>query len=384
MKNGPVVVIGAGAVGLCCALALRERGLAVTLLERGLPGGANSTLTGGGIRQQFGTETNLVLSKLAAPFWDGFKDRFGVDILFRKTGYLFLAKDSGDVTTLLANVALQNGMGVDSDYLDGIEIGRRWPALGARGFLGAAFRQADGWANQQRIIDGLVRGALVAAVDLRVGTECIEVERQAGGPMMVRTTDGAIEADAVVLATGPWMGVLERLGMAMPVIGRRHELLIVEPAEPLPPTLPWLIGMKDEVHLRPDAPGRALVGGFLGHDDPADPDDYERRANSRWTKDVLLACETVFGVVDRRAVVHRGWAGLYPGTPDRHPIIDRLGDGLFCALGFSGTGLMHAPAAGMLMAELIVDGTLRSANAAALAANRFSDERGPSSEKTGF
>ena len=324
MRKRSVVVIGAGAVGLCCALALRERGLAVTLIERGLPGGANSTLTGGGIRQQFGTATNIALSQLAAPFWASFEERFGVDILFRNTGYLFLAKNTAEVETLRANIALQNSMGVESAYLDGSEIVSRWPALDEKGFLGAAFRQADGWANQQRIIDGLVRGALAAGVDLKVGTDCITIERQAGGSMVVRTTDGRIEADAVVMATGPWMAVLERLQIAMPVVGRRHELLIVEPTKPLPPDLPWLIGMRDEVHLRPDAQGRALVGGFLGHDDPADPDDYERRADARWTRNVLETCSRVFGVVDREAIVHRSWAGLYPGTPDRHPIIDRL------------------------------------------------------------
>ena len=275
-------------------------------------------------------------------------------------------------------------MGVESAYLDGSEIVRRWPALDEKGFLGAAFRQADGWANQQRIIDGLVRGVLAAGVDLKVGTDCITIERQAGGSTVVRTTDGRIEADAVVMATGPWMAVLERLQIAMPVVGRRHELLIVEPTKPLPPDLPWLIGMRDEVHLRPDAQGRALVGGFLGHDDPADPDDYERRADARWTRNVLETCSRVFGAVDREAIVHRSWAGLYPGTPDRHPIIDRLSNGLFCALGFSGTGLMHAPAAGTLIAELVAEGSIRSADAAALSARRFTDERGPSSEKTGF
>jgi len=74
---------------------------------------------------------------------------------------------------------------------------------------------------------------------------------------------------------------------------------------------------------------------------------------------------------------------LYPGTPDRHPIIDRLAEGLFVSLGFAGTGLMLAPAAGMLAAELIVDGGIRSMDPTLLAADRFKGANRPA-ETTGF
>ncbi|MGH3083979.1 MAG: NAD(P)/FAD-dependent oxidoreductase, partial [Gaiellaceae bacterium] len=76
-------------------------------------------------------------------------------------------------------------------------------------------------------------------------------------------------------------------------------------------------------------------------------------------------------------------AGLYPTTPDRHPTIDQLADGLFAALGFSGTGVMHASAAGFLSAELIIDGAMRSVDAALVSAQRFAD-RDVEVEPTGF
>jgi glycine/D-amino acid oxidase-like deaminating enzyme len=63
-----------------------------------------------------------------------------------------------------------------------------------------------------------------------------------------------------------------------------------------------------------------------------------------WTLTVLETAARVFGVLGRESRVHRGWAGLYPTTPDRHPIVDRLMDGLFAAVGFAGTGVMLAPA----------------------------------------
>jgi glycine/D-amino acid oxidase-like deaminating enzyme len=138
-----VVVIGGGCIGLASAIALAGRGTKVTLVERGLPGAANSTLHGGGIRQQFGTELNIRLSQLSAEIWDQFAERYGVDPLFRPIGYLFLARTEEEAATLAGHVRLQHSLGVDSEFLDADEIARRWPALSGRGFRGAGFRAAD-------------------------------------------------------------------------------------------------------------------------------------------------------------------------------------------------------------------------------------------------
>jgi sarcosine oxidase subunit beta len=384
MKSTDVVVIGGGCIGLASAIALAARGANVILVERGLAGAANSTLTGGGIRQQFGSELNVRLSQLSGETWDGFEERFGVDPRFRRIGYLFLARTEATAATIETNVHLQNRLGVDSEFLDEEEIPRRWPALVGRGFRGAGFRASDGWANQQRIIDGLVRGAIAAGADLMVGTEALALEMSGGRITGVTTTAGRIRADAALLATGPWVApLLDPWGLSVPVTAHRHELLIVEPPERYPEGLPWLIGVDDEVHTRSDTDGRALVGGFLGEDRSVDPDRYSMRADDGWARAVLAATERLFGVVGPTAQVRHGWAGLYPSTPDRHPIIDALADGLYVALGFSGTGLMHAPAAGRLATELIVDGAIRSVDSGLLSADRFLGNRGPA-EATGF
>jgi sarcosine oxidase subunit beta len=82
-------------------------------------------------------------------------------------------------------------------------------------------------------------------------------------------------------------------------------------------------------------------------------------------------------------VVPRSWAGIYPSTPDQHPIIDRTEVGMVVVGGFAGLGLIHAPAAGILAAELIVDGAIRSLNAADVSLERFSRPMG-AMERTGF
>jgi glycine/D-amino acid oxidase-like deaminating enzyme len=384
MKSTDVVIIGGGCIGLASAIALAGGGTKVIVVERGLPGAANSTLTGGGIRQQFGSDLNVRLSQLSAEMWEGFEERFGVDPLFRRIGYLFLARTEETAATLAAHVQLQNSLGVDSEFLDQEEIPRRWPSLVDRGFRGAGFRASDGWANHHRIIDGLVRGAIAAGVELMVGTEALALDMTGGRLGGVATTAGRIRTDAALLATGPWVApLLGAWDLSVPVTAHRHELLIVEPAQRYPEGLPWLIGVDDEVHTRSDADGRALVGGFLGEDRAVDPDRYSMRADDAWTRGVLAAAERVFGVVGPAARIRHGWAGLYPSTPDRHPIIDGLADGLYVALGFSGTGLMHAPAAGRLATELIVDGDMRSVDPGLLSAGRFRGQR-ELAEATGF
>ena len=381
-----IVVVGGGCIGLACAAALAKRGLKVRLMERGLPGAENTTLTGGGIRQQFGTELNIRMSQISAPFWRDFEIHCGVDPLFRRIGYLFLATQADEAAALQRNVNLQNRLGVPSEYLNEDAVARRWPELTGRGFVAAGFYSEDGWANHHRIAHGLMRAGLAAGVEVNVGTEVLSLRTSAGNTIGVATSDGDLDAGAVLVPCGPWDSqILASAGVPdFPVVGRRHELLLVEPKTALPAGLPWLIGVSDEVHLRSDTAGRVVVGGFLGEDRVADANDYDRRPDPGWRAQVLRKAAQVFGVIEDRPHVVRGWSGLYPSTPDRHPIIDLIDRGLFVASGFSGTGLMHAPAAAQLTAELIVDGAISSAAAKELSLSHFHEAVAARGEQTGF
>src|ERR1051326_5295989 len=66
-----------------------------------------------------------------------------------------------------------------------------------------------------------------------------------------------------------------------------------------------------------------------------------------------------------------GWGGLYEMTPDHNGIIDRISDRLYIAAGFSGHGLMMAPATGKLMSELIRTGRFQTLDASVLSLSRF-------------
>jgi glycine/D-amino acid oxidase-like deaminating enzyme len=147
--------------------------------------------------------------------------------------------------------------------------------------------------------------------------------------------------------------------------------------------LPWLIGPGGQVHLRQDIAGRVQVGGFLGADETVDATAFDHDADEEWIAGVLEQVNQTFAIEIGRSAVVESWTGLYPSTPDQHPIIDRTDAGMVVVGGFAGLGLMHAPAAGLLAAELILDGRITSVNTDDLSLARFSGPIDPI-ERTGF
>jgi len=133
----------------------------------------------------------------------------------------------------------------------------------------------------------------------------------------------------------------------------------------------------------PDLDGRVQVGGFLGNDETVDPAAFDHDADGWWIDAVLERVARRLGIPIERSSVIESWAGLYPTTPDQHPIVDRTDTGMVIVGGFAGAGLMHAPAAGLLAAELIVDGGVNSIDPDPLSLARFSKPLAIA-ERTGF
>jgi sarcosine oxidase subunit beta len=383
-RDADIAIVGAGIIGLFCAHFLARRGIGVVVLERKLAGSGSSTRNGGGIRSQLGTATNLQLSVLSEPFWAEFEDRFGVDPGLRRIGYLFFAADDDELQTLQHQVSLQHEFGIPSELLSGESLSARWPSLAGLGIAGASYCATDGYLNQHRVLHGVARAAEAAGVAIECGIDVTGFDLDAGQIKAVRTTDGIVRADVVVNCAGAWAaGVAEQIGVELPIRGRRVQLLIGLPKSPLPSDLPWLIGPLGEVHIRQDGDRRALVGGFLGRDETVNPATFDHDADPDWIADVLQKVTETFGIEIERTSILDSWAGLYPTTPDRHPIIDRTDAGLVVVGGFAGLGLMHAPAAGLLATELILEGRIRSLDPAKLSLARLSRPI-EAVEQTGF
>ena len=376
-----IVVIGAGVVGLSCAYNLLNSGEKVTLLERGRPGCGQSTRTGGGIRYLHGTQENISMSFLSELFWKNFESEFNVDINYQTTGHLFLTSNRQKSKELCS---IDPDSLLDLSALDQKQIKTKWPYLSQLIQKYGVYCPIGGYLNHQKVIDGLVAGFHKLGGKLREGVEVKTISEVDNSKYRITSSEGVIEANIIINCAGAHAGQFSRYSKAkQSFTSRHHELLLVRPEKAFPESCPWLVDIDNQVHIRPDGAGRALVGGFLGNNETTELQGYDFPISEDWKKRVLISAERSFGLIDWNSEVLEHWGGLYPGTIDYQPVIEEEKPGLFTAAGFSGTGLMHAPAAGLIITDLIKFGKSEKINLAAFSSQRFETLKGVS-EKTGF
>lgn len=381
-QTSDVVIVGAGIIGLAIAYSLLRAGKSVRIIERSKPGIGQSTKTGGGIRLAHGSELNIQLTQLSFDTWLNFEEYFNIDPFYRTTGHLFLTAESENV--LLSQAALLERMKVDYDLLSTSQMSSYWPQLSSMNFSKGLYCKEGGYLDQHRVIKGYVDTVVSNGVKLLTGTQVdglLKVNERISG---VTTSAGEFHAEWVVNAAGPYAGeVADLAGCQIPFVSRRHELLVLEESAAVPEEIPWLIDMDRQVHMRPDGSGRALIGGFLGHDEAIDPNTYDPELSEEWSKEVRREASHSFCITNPQSKVLKGWSGLYPGTIDYMPVIDETLPGLVTAAGFSGTGLMHAPIVGEIVADLTSSTKRHDVDISSLSSTRFTKDS-QILESTGF
>lgn len=381
-----VIVVGAGAIGLACAYSLQKSGASVCVFDQQLPGSGQSTRTGGGIRLAHGSAINVELTKLSLPTWRNFAAEFGVDPEFHEIGHLFLSNRQTNPESGKESAVQPPVYSGTTRCLDTAVVQAQWPRLKDLHFTVAHHCKAGGYLDHYKVIQGYQETVKRNGVDIRwpVGIEGLLMDRTHQKVCGVRTKQGDFFATLVVNAAGTGAGnVAGFAGLSIPFRSRRHELLIVCADITGPEDMPWLIDVDKQVHLRPDGPGRALIGGFLGRDEVVDPDRYIGENDRAWVGEVRIAAAEAFGLTDRNCKILAGWAGLYPGTLDYMPVLELSLPGLITAAGFSGTGLMHAPAIGQIVSSLAQGKPVEAFDVSSLAASRFNSQSA-AREHTGF
>jgi sarcosine oxidase subunit beta len=371
------VVVGGGIVGLSSAYSLARADVDVTLCEKGSLGAGSTARSAGGIRSQFSTEVNVALSVASREVWDEFEARFGVDIAYRQSGYLFLARTEATAERFREHVAMQHDLGVDSEYLDPAAAREHCPGLIADRFVAATYDGADGFADPNLAVQGYAEAAREAGVDVRTGTAVTDVctDGDAEAVTGVETDDGRIAAEFVVNAAGAWAREIGAMaGVDLPIAPRRRQIAVVEPTRSVPEDVPLTIDLDTGSYFRPERDGAALVGGQFDDEDPdVDPDAYSKSMDIEWAATAVERAGDYATYFDGDSRIRRGWAGLYAVTPDHHPIVEETVPGLITAAGFSGHGFQHAPATGQVVAELCTDGAASLVDVDPLSSDRFED-----------
>jgi sarcosine oxidase subunit beta len=379
MNPASVAIIGGGVIGASVAYHLARRGWRdVVVLDRAeRPGGGSTSRATGGFRAQYGTAVNVRLSLLTRDKLRRFKAETGVDPGYAPAGYLWLAATGAELETLRAGLAVQHAAGLtEAREVARNDIAAINPALSLDEVIGGVFCPSDGFVRPLDILEGYLAAARRLGVRVHWGMEVIGFALRADQTISaVRTTQGRLGVAAVVNAGGAWAAQVAALaGVDLPVAPLRRQVAATEPCDRLPSGMPMTIFAGDGFHLRV-RDGRVLL---LWPTPGAEGRPWDTEVDPAWIAEVTAKAHRRVPVL-RGVAIDRSasWAGLYEMTPDKHAILGPAPDcsNLFLVNGSSGHGVMHAPALGQLLAEIMSDGAATTLDVGPLSPLRFAEGR---------
>ncbi len=336
-------------MGLALAHELGRRGARdVLVLERSYLNAGASGRNGGGVRAQWTTPTMIRLARRSLELCDRFAVDLGVNVWFRRGGYLFLAPTKEQVARIERNAALHRREGLRTRVVDPAEALRVVPELDPSRFLAASHNPDDGVVFPWPFLWGYAHGAEANGAKIRTFTRVTGFDVSGRRVTAVRTDRGRVACEAVVVAAGAWSKAVAALaGVALPNRPTRHEILVTEPLKPWLGPLVSLLG--SGLYFSQSQRGE-IVGGM---GDPAEPEGVVSGSTLRFlARFARAATATVPRLAGVKVV--RQWAGCYDVTPDNNPILGPAGFENFHQLsGFVGHGFMMAPAVAELYADFL-------------------------------
>lgn len=376
MHTADVVIVGGGIVGSSIAYHLTSAGCKdVLVIERETAQGKGSTgKSMGGVRAQFSTPVNIQMSLYSIPFYASFEERLGHPCDYRPQGYLFCATAEKHLAYLRTNQEKQIALGLQNvRMVSGNEIRSMFPQLRADDILGGSFCATDGFVDPYSAMIGFMAWASDHGAKLWKNTVVSAIQRD-HGTFVVDTTKGKVSTGHVVNAAGAWAASIAKMvAVDLPVEPLRRMLVPTEPFDQFPHSAPMIIDMSNGFHFRPEA-----LGFLLAWNDPEETPGYKTDFEPSFIEKILTRAADRVPVFENLAVnPKRAWAGLYEMTPDHHPILGEAPGvpGFFLANGFSGHGVMHAPATGKILSDLILTGKTDLIDAKLLDLARFAEGR---------
>lgn len=356
-KSAKIVIIGGGVVGLFTARELCVRGETdIVILERRSFLGAGSTQkAAGGFRTQFTTPANVAFSKYSKNFYLNEFPKLNPHFEIVQHGYLLFARDPNKLASLDHSYELQVQAGVENVHrVDAEFIKSIIPELDVSEILGGNYTPEDGWLDPGDVVRGLDDAVRRYGIPIFLDTEVSDVIPESDYSHKVITSAGEIHAKHVLFATGAWSRqiITDKLGIEIHMHPYRHTLWITAPLPWYPKNSPFTFDVLTSAHFRPESGGL-----MLGHDNHGEVSSLLEIPDMDFFFEIIPNFLEIMPKLEE-AEIANSWGGLYETSKDHSAIIGALPTkkGLWMATGFSGHGVMHAPATGISMAELILDG----------------------------
>ena len=394
-----VAIIGGGIVGLSAALVLAERGVSVTLLEKGTIAGEQSSRNLGWVRKTIRGRDDLPLMIEAERMWAAMPGRVGTDVGYRQSGIMYVARTDQEMAEYSAWLDSVRDFQLDSRMVGPDKIAALVPGSSGA-WKGGVYAPSDGRAEPSLASSAIAGAAIANGATIVENCAVRSLVMEGGRVGGVLTEQGEIRCRQVILAGGLWSRrLLGNHGVKLPTLpaiasvfrttpmdgpgeiavgasnfsfrkGITGGYTITQRAALNVPLLPdsLLIGHQYLGLIRKQWRNMRLSLGRPFFNDLALPRQWSAMQESPFEKvrtmdpkvnDALIkeAFENVANAwpMFRHAKIEEAWAGAIDMTPDGLPVISEVAalPGLVLASGLSGHGFATGPAAGQLAADLV-------------------------------
>ena len=379
-----IVIIGGGIIGSAAAyfLATGDQAGTVSVIEPDATYARASTPAGaGGVRRLMSRPENIRMSQFSLDFYAGFQkvmasEDIAADIQFRRSGYLFLTNADG-AADLTNNFETQQGEGVPAELLDVDALRTRFPSVGTQNVVLACHSPQDGWIDPQAALMGFRKKSEILGVTY-VKDRVVGLETSGNSVIQAQLESGASLAGDIFLNTaGAWAGEIAAMtGAKLPVVPMcrvQHFWRCASEIESLP-----LIKDGSGAFFRPE--GGGFVGGKPSWEiEPGFIWDIDRGYFANYFEDTVWQLLAAMVPKFETIKLERSWPGHYAQNLfDGNMIIGAYSpghDNILTACGFSGHGIMHAPAVGRALSELVLDGKFQTLDLTRMGFSRVADDR---------
>ncbi|HEX7314806.1 MAG TPA: glycine oxidase ThiO [Pyrinomonadaceae bacterium] len=366
-ERADVAVVGGGVAGLAAARELARRGLSVAVLEDGRAGSASRAAAGmlapqaeADYRDEF-FELLCASRDMYMAFTAEVSAESGITVKPEFTGTLYLALGEEDVEEVERRFAWQSSAGLEVERLTARQVLMLEPNVSPKVRMALRFSR-DWQVESRRLTIALDAAAEARGVRIIRAVEAQGVRVRGGRAVGVVTSEGELEADAVVFAAGAWNSQLRKFSddgggpylnddpQVEPVRGQM--LCYQQPAGQAPLVRHVVYGPRG--YLVPRSEGRVLAGSTT------EPGVYDCRVTEEGARSIAAHAVELAPAVASLEVAE-SWAGLRPRARDGMPVLGESADvrGLFYATGFYRNGILLAPVAGEIVADLVTGGATR-------------------------